>query len=403
MKYLTKIFFVTTIFFVSLLADESVQSVDDQNKPISPFYVRVLLEERVAKDPAFWQIEGESGVVIVDRDNPKNNTLCKGVRVFVREDGIAVIDTQRRVWKGIQALRINSQDGYLQVNGKWYQGSLFIFKEGDKALFINNIDLEDYLFSVIKEEGWPAWPLEMNKVMAVAARSYVVYKVLEAQKQGKLFHIKNTNAHQKYNGYHDYHDLKQAVDETRGIVLTHHAQPILAMFDICCGGVVPAKKRGVNFVTAPYLARTYACTHCKTYKFYKWSVEYNVGELERIFQKEFSSLKKLKEVKINKKDNAGIVQQLTVKAGSGYHQLSARKIYSMLKKDVKSFCFSVMKRSQKIIFKGKGYGHHLGLCQWGARQMVRESWHWDRILQFYFPGTVCMKLQLPELKKEVYA
>ena len=46
-----------------------------------------------------------------------------------------------------------------------------------------------------------------------------------------------------------------------------------------------------------------------------------------------------------------------------------------------------------IDFIGKGYGHHLGICQWGARYMVDAGWNYQRILQFYYPGADFMKLK----------
>lgn len=49
-------------------------------------------------------------------------------------------------------------------------------------------------------------------------------------------------------------------------------------------------------------------------------------------------------------------------------------------------------KKKKIIFKGVGFGHHLGLCQWGAREMVRDGWDYKRVLQFYYPDTYLMKL-----------
>ncbi len=61
-------------------------------------------------------------------------------------------------------------------------------------------------------------------------------------------------------------------------------------------------------------------------------------------------------------------------------------------KEIKSFCFNIKKKSGKIIFNGRGFGHHLGLCQWGAREMVRDGWDYKQILAFYYPSTNFMRL-----------
>ena len=82
-------------------------------------------------------------------------------------------------------------------------------------------------------------PLEVNKAFAIASRSYALVKYLEGAKSKKPYHIKNTNVHQTYNGFHTNPVLIQAVKETSGVILTYDKKPILAMFDCCCGDVIP--------------------------------------------------------------------------------------------------------------------------------------------------------------------
>ena len=60
-------------------------------------------------------------------------------------------------------------------------------------------------------------------------------------------------------------------------------------------------------------------------------------------------------------------------------------MYSLLG-SVKSYHFSIHKKGKNIQVKGRGYGHHAGLCQWGAREMVRDGWKHRKILKFYYPG-----------------
>jgi len=392
MKYEYNFFFILVLLF-TLTADSEEVVKEDTSDP--KLFVRVLLEEKKlannSPQTSTWEFEGEGPLVVVDLENPGNKSICKTVRVTVHNDGLLVVDPKQTLFERARLLQIIPRDGYVRIGQTWYQGTVYICAQEDTAHLINSVDLENYIFSVIKSEGWPGWPTEVNKVFAITSRSYVIAKVMEAQHQGRLYHIKNTNIHQKYNGYHDSEDLRRAVNDTKDLFLAHDGQPILAMFDICCGGVIPAKKNGVNFNHAPYLARTYACTYCKNYKVYSWSSTYSLDELETVFKHQIPNLKKLKEVKITKKDNAGLVQEISLKAASGYHYLKGKKIYSALKKN-KSLCFGIKKRNKNIIFEGKGYGHHMGLCQWGARRMVDEGWSCGRILQFFYPGTSFMRL-----------
>jgi len=199
------------------------------------------------------------------------------------------------------------------------------------------------------------------------------------------------NEHQTYAGVHGCPIIKKAVDHTKGIFLAYENQPIVAMFDSCCGGIVPAHIQGVNFDDAPYLARQYACTHCKRCRVYSWQAQYAQHEIERLLRQQLKYFDQLRHVKITKKDKAGVVQEALLKGKKRTIKCTGKKLYSLLKK-VRSFSFSVQKKAKVIIFKGRGLGHHLGLCQWGAREMVRDGWDYKRILQFYYPKTNFMRL-----------
>jgi|SRR5579859_647904 len=395
MKYTSKFFLLLLVFF-------ALWAESDSKKAESKLFVRVLLEEKECANKPLWEINSEDKMLVIDLENPSRKLISQQLHVNAEED-INILEADKVMLDKLHMIRIIPRDGYVCINGIWYQGSLNICLEDKRVLLINSLDLEDYIFSVIKSEGWPGWPVEVNKVFAIASRSYVIAKVLEAQQQGKKYHIKNTNAHQRYNGYHDTMEIRTAVNETRDIFLAFDGQPILAMFDICCGGVIPAKKKGVNFNHAPYLARTYACTYCKPFKVFNWSATYPLEEIEQLFKPHVPELKNLKEIKVTKKDDAGLVTEVLLKASSGYHYVRGKKVYSTLKK-VRSLCFSVeRKKSKSIELKGRGFGHHMGLCQWGTRRMVQEGWPADRILKFFYPGTTFMRLTAPQTQEQTYA
>ena len=91
-------------------------------------------------------------------------------------------------------------------------------------------------------------------------------------------------------------------------------------------------------------------------------------------------------LKIVKRDKAGLVKQVHIRGKKRTKLVSGQEMYSCIP-GVKSFCFSIKKKGKKIVFDGRGYGHHVGLCQWGARQMVSKGYGYKKILQFYYPGT----------------
>jgi stage II sporulation protein D len=350
--------------------------------------VRVLLADCDKKSSAEWNFTAEHGCILrsVGRASSKKKVKLCAAKIVIK-NGVMWCNGKKLT----QALRLTPISGHITFNNVAYDGDFFIIPHKDDFLCVNQVELEDYITAVLKTESWPGWPLEVNKAFAIACRSYVVYKKIEACRIKQPYHVKNSNAHQTYRGKHNLPVLKNAVEQTKGIVLGFNGKPILAMFDCCCGGIIPAHIDDFDFSKAPYLARTYACTFCQQSSLYSWQVSYEHAVFESLVKNHQQDITKLFDVHITKKDKAGLVTEVRLRGPKKQVTISGKKLYSMLK-EVKSFHFDVRKKSNKIIFTGRGFGHHLGLCQWGARQMVRDGWGYKSILRFYYPGTHFMQL-----------
>lgn len=282
--------------------------------------------------------------------------------------------------------------GALQFHEHFYMGSLQIVHYDQKIMIINCVPIEDYLVSVLRDEGWPGWSLEVNKVLAIACRTYLVSKIMKSRALKLPYHIKNSVHHQTYKGKHRkiYEKLKTAVQETHNVFLAYDGKPIEAMFDSCCGGIIPAQVAGYDFKKHPYLARSKPCNYCKSAWIYSWDVQYDAAEIKELLAKHDIKVSKVLDIKIIKKDKAGLVEQLCVSTPERKITISGKKAYSIFPK-VHSFVFSISKKEKRFIFKGKGYGHHMGLCQWGAMNMIKDGYDYQRVLQFYYPGTTFMQ------------
>lgn len=362
----------------------------EKKKNNSEKIVRVLLDscDMSTKD-YIWHFSSKLGFLLVDPQKTSKKVEINKKQLVVRVSNGTLFVNGKKLLSS--SLYILSKDNHISFNEKTYQGSFLVMVHKKQMLLINRVALEHYLFSVLRSESWPGWPLEVNKVFAIASRSYVIAMICEAREQKRPFHVKNTNIHQTYNGVHNAVSLKEAVEKTEGIFLTYNEKPIVAMFDSCCGGIIPAHMNGINFDKAPYLARSYPCTYCKRCKIFNWHAEYDVNQLEIIVKNVMPGINKIRNIKISKKDKAGVIHEVAIENQGKVRLLSAKQLYSLLK-EVKSFCFSVRKKGRTFVLSGRGYGHHLGLCQWGTREMVREGWDYKRILQFYYPGVSFMKL-----------
>lgn len=368
------------------------------NTCLKAVHVRVLLSDSLENK---WEVSSSRGVLLTNaktqRTYPDSGTC--GTFLLDQKNGSLSVNGKKMAAKEAW---ISPLEGTLTFNGTEYDGQFFVTQVKDKWLLINVLDVEEYVYSVVRFESWPGWPLEVNKAFAIVCRSYMLHQLLHSRERDAVYHIKSTNYHQTYKGMHQDTVIRQAVEETRGIFVAYKDYPILAMFDCCCGGVIPAHIVGeIDFVKAPYLARTYACTHCKDAKVFSWSMSCSVDQFTTALQDVRSSIvHSIKDIKIAQKDKAGLVKKVTVTTKKDSFSLNARELYRLFK-DVKSYCFSVLKRGATITVTGKGVGHHLGMCQWGAREMVRSGATHREVLAFYYPETHLMQLASTENKQTI--
>nr|MBA2306516.1 SpoIID/LytB domain-containing protein [Candidatus Dependentiae bacterium] len=202
--------------------------------------------------------------------------------------------------------------------------------------------------------------------------------------------------HQVYKGNLRSLSFKKYVEDTKGIVLVHDKKLVLAMFDICCGGIIPANKKGIDFAKAPYLKRSYACTFCKKYKFYAWQYTYSFDRIEAELRKVLPAFGVLRDIKVSSYDPVGVALEIKCRSGNTWFTLTASKFKSLFK-ELRSLYFSFKKSGRNLIIDGRGFGHLLGMCQRGALGMVEQGHDCKSILKFYYPGATFMRLKKNEV------
>lgn len=351
--------------------------------------VKVLLAQAHHSKPTVWVFKSENQFNI-------HNPSIKNLNVKKSFDNVRIEIIDHKIYLNGQRCKynhliLNPISSPIAVNGNLYHGNFIIRKQHDNIFLINQVELEEYICSVLKTESWPGWPKEVNKAFAIASRSYVLAQMLQARKSGLLYHIKNSNYHQTYSGIHNDTNLKAAVLETKNIILGYDGMPILAMFDSCCGGIIPAHIEGFDFKKYPYLARTVRCTHCKLVKIYSWQAAYSDLEFKKIIKSALPNIRTIKKI-ATQKDKAGTVKSLVIHGHKESHSIDARTMYALFK-DIKSFSYSINFNTNTITLDGTGFGHHLGLCQWGAREMINKGYSHRDILNFYYPGAKFMKFK----------
>ncbi len=292
------------------------------------------------------------------------------------------------------SLKIFSDDNHLTFNNKKYNGSITLHcdKEKRKILIINELNVEDYIYSVLRSECIPYWPFEIQKVQAVASRSYALYHIHASRIRNKLYDIKNNTLNQVYDGHHTIKHLDEAVKQTNHQILTYEHKPALTMFDICCGGVVPAHLPTAD-KSKPYLFRPYKCVYCKQSSQYEWSIHMPHKDFIKKLKQHKELRKKiigigfLKKISTQHHNKSNTTQKIYLDGSYQSACLSTKEIKAALPGHFKSPSFTIKKEKGTVKIEGRGFGHHHGLCQCGAFYMVKAGWSYKEILRFYFPRT----------------
>lgn len=286
---------------------------------------------------------------------------------------------------GVSELLIRTKTSPLIVNGSTFPGSLFITQTQGGLLGINKTEVDDYLKGVVPVEISPKWHPEALKVQAIAARTYALY---QRQANGeKEYDLVATTADQVYTGLSQTHPASdKAIAETQGLVLTYHGHLILSMYHSTAAGQTE-DGRAVLGIDLPYL-KSVNCPFDRYSPRYRWTREIGMVDIEQAFMRSGYPLGPVSTLTPFDWAPSGRVSRIRVLHSEGEVILRGEELRKILGYSVlPSTLFTIEDIGQTVIFRGKGSGHGVGLCQWGAKEMAELGYSFDKILRYYYPGT----------------
>jgi len=356
--------------------------------PAQAMEVRVLILESASQ----LTLSSE-GTFKVLGGNPLDNTYQypPDQKVLIRSDLFGFRVGGQAVYDG--ELKVEADSPFLiQLNDRAYRGRVEIHKEKDKGLqAVNVLDLEEYLRGVIKEEISPQWPLEALKAQAVVARTFALRQIMDNPDQ--LFHLKCTTDSQVYGGRQGEDSRSDlAVQETSGLVLTYKGEPIPAFYHAACGGHTEdaAEVWSYNHTSLQGVL----CSYCWIRPVYSWQVSLKQEEIRRALLRwgyqvgEIEAITPLARTKTNR------ILRLEIRHDLGRTLMEGKRFRQCLGYDlIRSTNFFVKRENSGFSFQGKGWGHGVGLCQWGAKGMAERAFSYEAILQHYYPGTRLSRLE----------
>lgn len=396
-----------------------------------------------------YDLTSEDGFELVTEGKTVLPIPSKNIHLYY-ENGL-MIKTDSGFYGPYENSMVASKNNITAVGNRKYNGSFYL-DAVNKAL-INNVSLEEYIYSVVSSEMGSSFEMDALKAQAVAARSYAISNLKKYIKHG--YNLTNDIYSQVYLGLNRVDDkIKKAVDETKGLVASFNGEVINATYSSSNGGVI-ASSEEVWGNKYPYLV-VKSDPYSTNTPNVDWKVEVTRDNLDEILaqktnKRNFTGLKL-------QKNALGRVNNVIVSYNDGDVKLSANKFRLLFgSSKFRSTLFDVNKKVEstnakpmpvkektvvvastpgpnegvvfdivkltddemnkiskvqnlgvsvptsagaggqniietsvdsldKYVFFGKGFGHSVGLSQFGANEMAKQGFKYLDILSFYYPG-----------------
>lgn len=278
------------------------------------------------------------------------------------------------------ALSASDDKGALQISGL-----IQLVRRGKGLLLVNHVDLEEYVKGVVPAEVNPAWHPEMLKVQAVATRTYALYQHMLSSTRD--YDVVAGIQDQVYRGRQGIDArVVEAVESTRGLVMTYQGAPIYAAFSSTAAGITE-DAMVVWSKDLPYL-KGVECPFDIESPYYQWKVSLKIGTLEKNLRQQGFAVGTISAITPLAYSRAGRVATLRIVHSSGELTIRGEDLRKAVGYGViPSTQFAVESFGQEVVISGYGAGHAVGLCQWGAKELAELGYSFSSILGYYYPGT----------------
>ncbi len=294
-------------------------------------------------------------------------------------------------------------NGSFWLQQRRYRGALLVQLKEGRLQAINRLGVESYLPSVVGAEMPHQWPDEALRVQSVAARTYALRQL----RPGADYDLDSTQRSQVYLGLEsETPSTRSAVASTRAQVLTHGSRLIEAVFHSSSGG--RTENSGEIWRNQlPYLKSVPDFDQISPV--YRWSKPLDAEQLLEAFSETGGA----EQIEAVQRTSTGRLKRVVVRGPGGEIELPARELRRRLKLKSTYVRFDPPEPSSgpfgdsedwlnpapgpqpKLIAKGRGFGHGVGMSQWGAYGLSLQGKGYAAILRHYYPGAKLDLYQAP--------
>lgn len=296
-------------------------------------------------------------------------TKSKSASLFSRKFDSALAD------QGLLFVPAKDNDAIFTLNNKPYRGRLLLRIQAGKFQAINIVNLEDYLLSVLPSEMPSAWPLEALKAQSIAARSYALANLNKHAKDG--YDLGSGTEDQVYRGVlQEKERTNKAVQETTGLVMTHNNKVVPAFYHSSSAGYTESHPTNTKL---GYLKSTHDYDQSSPHS--AWRAAFSPSQLASALG---PSVGRVLGVVAVERTESQRVKTLMLMGDTTNALVSGDGVRKALKLPSTNFNVICDSQSGNYVFSGQGFGHGMGMSQWGARSLAEHGWGAGEILHHFY-------------------
>nr|WP_282580157.1 SpoIID/LytB domain-containing protein [Natroniella sulfidigena] len=248
------------------------------------------------------------------------------------------------------------------------------------------LGIEEYVAGVVGAEMKPDWPVNAYAAQAIKARTFTLRFMEEEGGENRI-----SAEHEKAQAYDPDQitpEISEAVEQTRGLVATHNGEYIKAWFHSSAAGQTTSAQVGLAYddPEPPYVVSVESPDHQAPEDIQNWQVMISQEEVLEALEETGEEASQVSEINILEKDDTGRIVKLDIVHDQGTKQLRGAEFRTLVGPDnLKSTVVEeITEQDDGFLFVGSGWGHGVGMSQWGAYQMAQEGSSAEEIIKHYF-------------------
>ena len=356
---------------------------------------------RVALGEGYASVEVETVDLVTVRDGSTRRPLFgipggRVIRIVPERRGLHVAwgpSSRERRPTAVPAVRLETRRGSLRVGRREYEGALEVWRNRRGLLLVNELPLEEYIAGTVRAEAGRNWPAEALRAVAVVARTYAVF--LQQRAEGKLYHLLASSQDQNYAGHvRKGSSVWKAVRATTGQVLTWQGRVFPTFYHSDSGGFTEPPQAvfsGDGVPPLPGVRDEFSDESPNR----TWAVTLPLETVGQRLRRAGFGVGTVAGLTVLERSPSLRVLRIAVTHSRGTTTFKGTEFRRALGFDVlKSTLFVPVTGSDGMVrFEGRGWGHGVGLSQFGAKGMADRGYTYARILAYYYPGTALRTLR----------